>query len=134
MNSRHGFLFAAASAVLFLGAVHVPAPSALFQLNCSKSQTVVECFDRYFNDVEEFTEEDSKKLFAALDAAEWDGLKGDNAADCQKVLNAVNSAYYGGGADLYTGMPDWRAQAPARPGRLRAWGFRFSGGWQAEFS
>ena len=39
MNSRHGLLFAAASAVLFLGSVHVPAPSALFQLTCRKSQT-----------------------------------------------------------------------------------------------
>lgn len=114
MNSRHGFLFAAASAILFLGSVHVPAPgSALFQLNCRKSQTVKECFDRFFNDVALFTEDDSKNLFLALDAAEWDGLDGDNAADCQKVLNAVNSAYYGGGADLYTGMPDWEAQDSA---------------------
>ncbi|MYA44557.1 MAG: hypothetical protein F4Z31_22760 [Gemmatimonadetes bacterium] len=113
MNSRHGFLFAVASAVLFLGAVHVPAPSVLFQLNCSKSESVRKCFERFFYDVEEFTETDSERLFAALDAAEWEGLKGDNAADCQKVLNAVNSAYYGGGADLYTGMPDWKAQDSA---------------------
>ncbi|MYE92967.1 MAG: hypothetical protein F4238_06345 [Gemmatimonadetes bacterium] len=113
MNSRHGFLFAVASAVLFLGAVHVPAPSVLFQLNCSKSESVRKCFERFFYDVEEFTETDSERLFAALDAAEWEGLKGDNAADCQKVLNAVNSAYYGGGADLYTGMPDWEAQDSA---------------------
>ena len=114
MNARAGFLFAAAAAVLFLGAVSpVPAPSALFQLNCSKSESVKECFKRWFYDVEEFTDDDSEKLFAALDAAEWVGLDGDNAADCQKVLDGVNEAYYGGGVDLYTGMPNWQAQDSA---------------------
>ena len=57
-------------------------------MNCSKSESVKECFNRWFDDVKEFDDDDSEDLFAALDAADWTGLDGDTAAECQKVLDA----------------------------------------------
>lgn len=110
MNARAsaGLLFAVGAAGLFLGAVHVRAPAAaLLQMTCSSALSIEACFNKYFNDVAEFTDDDRDDLFAALDAADWSkGLAGTNAASCRKVLNGVNAAYYGGADALYTGILD----------------------------
>ena len=115
MNARAsaGLLFAVGAAGLFLGAVHVRAPAAaLLQMTCSSALSIRDCFDKYFNDVAEFDDDDRKNLFAALDAADWSkGLAGTNAASCRKVFNAVNAAYYGGSDALYTGILDPAAVA-----------------------
>ena len=115
MNARAsaGLLFAVGAAGLFLGAVHVRAPAAaLLQLTCSSALSIEACFNKYFNEVAEFDDDDSRNLFAALDAADWSGgLEGADSVSCRKVLNGVNGAYYGGADALWTGILDPAAVA-----------------------